>query len=55
MATDPAAWRLEASADAWAADLDGQDPAPAAAELAWQQQEIRTAYEDAAHLTEQPR
>ncbi|MFF4120136.1 hypothetical protein ACFY0P_42785 [Streptomyces sp. NPDC001714] len=55
MATDPAAWHMEARADAWAADLGRQDPAPAPAERAWQQQEIRTAYEDAAHLTEQPR
>ncbi|WP_181804631.1 hypothetical protein [Streptomyces shenzhenensis] len=55
MATDPTAWHMEARADAWAADLGQQDPAPAPAERAWQQQEIRTAYEDAAHLTEQPR
>ncbi|MFJ5638464.1 hypothetical protein [Streptomyces sp. NPDC093223] len=55
MAPDRTAWHLEASADAWASDLGWQDPAPAAAERAWQQQEIRTAYEDAAHLTEQPR
>ncbi|MER6525737.1 hypothetical protein [Streptomyces sp. NPDC001508] len=55
MGTDPAAWHLQAHADASAADLGRQDPAPTEAELAWQQQEIRTAYEDAAHLTEQPR
>ncbi|MGW4878913.1 hypothetical protein ACWEPI_20420 [Streptomyces sp. NPDC004262] len=55
MATDPTARHLETRADTWASDLGQQDPAPSAAELAWQQQEIRTAYEDAAHLTEQPR
>ncbi|MEU9332935.1 hypothetical protein AB0D49_07155 [Streptomyces sp. NPDC048290] len=55
MATDPAAWHLQSAGDALAADLGRMDPAPAPAELAWQQEEIRTAYADAARLTDQPR
>ncbi|MEW2546578.1 hypothetical protein AB0910_12495 [Streptomyces sp. NPDC047002] len=51
---DPVAWQLQAQADAWAADLAGQDPAPAGSDLAWQQDLIQGAYQDAATLTDQP-
>jgi hypothetical protein len=52
---EQAAWRLEQQADTVAADLAGQDPAPSGADLAWQQDMARGGYEDAAHLTDQPR
>lgn len=49
------AWSLQVQADGRAADLAGQDPAPSARDLAWQQEQIRGAYEDAAHLADQPK
>jgi hypothetical protein len=49
-----AAWQLQQQADADAADLGTQDPPPAGGDLAWQQEQIRTSYEDAAHLADQP-
>ncbi|GAA3754433.1 hypothetical protein [Streptomyces tremellae] len=51
---DPVAWQLQVQADAWAADLAGQDPAAAGGDLAWQQDLIQGAYQDAAALTDQP-
>jgi hypothetical protein len=53
--TDTTAWDLQQQADTRAADLASQDLTPAGSDLAWQQEQIRGAYEDAAHLTDQPR
>jgi hypothetical protein len=38
-----------------AASLTSQDPAPAGSDLAWQQDQVRGAYEDAAALADQPK
>jgi hypothetical protein len=54
-ATDATAWTLQQQADTLAADLATQDPAPAGSDLAWQQDTVRGAYEDAAHLADQPK
>lgn len=54
-AADNTAWALQSQGDAHAADLSTQDPAPAGGDLAWQQEQIRGAYEDAAHLADQPK
>ncbi|MGW6462191.1 hypothetical protein ACWF94_40755 [Streptomyces sp. NPDC055078] len=53
-ATERTAWELQTQAEGWASGLGSQDPAPAAADLAWQQETTRTVYEDAARLTDQP-
>jgi hypothetical protein len=53
--TDNTAWRLQSQADNRAADLATQDPAPTGGDLAWQQEQVRSTYEDAAHLTDQPK
>jgi hypothetical protein len=50
---DETAWHLQSQADAWAADLASQDPPASGSDLASQQEMIRGAYEDAAHLTAQ--
>lgn len=52
--TDHTAWQLQSAGDSMAAALTSQDPAPAGSDLAWQQEQVRGAYEDAAHLTDQP-
>ncbi|WP_335982457.1 hypothetical protein [Streptomyces sp. CA2R106] len=52
--TDYAAQKLQSQADTWAADLAKQDPPASGGDLAWQQDMIRDAYTDAAHLTDQP-
>ncbi|WP_433890710.1 hypothetical protein [Streptomyces sp. CA-111067] len=49
------AWNLQQRGDALAAHLADQDPAPAGGDLVWQQDQIRSTYEDAAHLADQPR
>jgi hypothetical protein len=53
--TDTAAWRLQSAGDSMAAALTAQDPAPTGSDLAWQQEQARGAYEDAAHLADQPK
>jgi len=53
--TDNTAWNLQQQGDAHAADLAAQNPAPAGGDLAWQQEQIRGVYEDAAHLADQPK
>jgi predicted transposase YdaD len=52
--TDNLAEQLQQQADTLAAHLVTQDPAPAGSDLAWQQEQIRSTYEDAAHLADQP-
>jgi hypothetical protein len=52
---DSTAWDLQQQSDAHAADLSTQVPAPAGGDLAWQQDQIRGGYEDAASLADQPK
>jgi hypothetical protein len=54
-AAENTAWSLQAQGDNRAADLAQQEPAPAGGDLAWQQEQIRGAYEDAAHVADQPK
>lgn len=54
MSEEYTAWRLQIQADHRGADLASQDPQPTGSDLAWQQEEIRTAYTAAAHMTAQP-
>jgi hypothetical protein len=54
-ATDSTAWRLQSAGDALAAALGSQDPPASGGDLAWQQDQVRGAYEDAAHLADQPK
>ncbi|MGW6460525.1 hypothetical protein ACWF94_32140 [Streptomyces sp. NPDC055078] len=53
--TEGTAWALQTQADGWAAGVGSQDPAPSAADLAWQQSLMRDVFEDAARLTDQPK
>ncbi|MFI1091931.1 hypothetical protein [Streptomyces sp. NPDC020917] len=55
MSTTDTAWQLQSAADSMAAALTSQEPAPTGADLTWQQEQARGAYEDAAHLTNQPK
>jgi hypothetical protein len=53
--TDDAAWRLQSAGDSLATALTTQDPAPTGGDLAWQQEQVRGTYEDAAHVADQPK
>jgi hypothetical protein len=55
MSSDSTAWQLQSAGDSMAAALTSQDPAPAGSDLAWQQDQVRGAYEDAAALADQPK
>jgi len=52
--TDPIDWTLQKLADDLMTEVVKQDPAPTGSDLAYTQELIRGAYEDAAHATEQP-
>lgn len=53
--SDTTAQHLQSQADGWAADLASQDPPATGSDLAWQQDMIRDAQTDAAHLSDQPK
>ena len=50
-----AAWRLQSQADEWADALSGEAPDATAGDRVWEQELIRTAFADAARLTDQPK
>ncbi|WP_160145059.1 hypothetical protein [Actinacidiphila yanglinensis] len=52
-AGDPLAQHLQSQADEWAAAIGSQDPPASGSDLAWQQDMVRDAYADAAHLADQ--
>jgi hypothetical protein len=46
---------LQSAGDSLATALTTQDPAPTGGDLAWQQEQVRGTYEDAAHVADQPK